>query len=114
MLGHAASHVADVRPKRACERISSCNVPRSPLVTLARVVQLPAFAILASLLIVAGPQAGVMTIVVCLAIAAATAVGAAPSVVFSFPAWVFRALTIPSQARGPAPVLARAWWIRPT
>lgn len=82
--------------------------------TLARVVQLPAFGVLASLLIVAGPRAGVLTIVACLAIAAATAVGAAPGVVFSFPAWVFRALTIPSEDRRPTPVLARAWWIRPT
>ena len=79
--------------------------------TLARAAQLPAFGLLARLLVVAGPDAGMMTVAACLVIVALTAIGASRGVAFSLPHWVFRALSLPMIEPARTPVLARAWWI---
>ena len=81
--------------------------------TLVRAAQLPAFGVLASLLIVAGPDAGMMTVAACLAIAALTTVTTGRGLHFALPGWVFRGLALPSQTPARSQVLARAWWIQP-
>ena len=78
--------------------------------TLARAVQLPAFALLASLLIVAGPDAGMLTLAAGLAIAGLSAGARDPPGIFRLPAWAFRSLALRARAQEPAPRLARAWW----